>query len=70
MENKETCVAGSGCIVCGTVKPLMRRMWSDATNDHFRNARVEFWKGVRSLVDDRISRLAKDEPKGTRVVVE
>jgi hypothetical protein len=70
MEEKATCVAGSGCLICGTVKPLLGRMWSDATNDHFRNSRVEFWKGVRSLIDDRISRLSKDEPKGTRVVVE
>lgn len=72
MEEKTTNAGPppGGCFVCGTVKPLLDRMWSDATNDHFRNARVEFLKGVRSLIDDRINRLAKDEPKGTRVVVE
>lgn len=37
---------------------------------HFRQARVEFWKGVRELVDLRISHLNREESKGTRVVVE
>jgi hypothetical protein len=50
--------------------PLLNRMWSDATNDHFRNSRVEFLKGIRSLIDDRIAHLSKNESKGTHVVVE
>jgi hypothetical protein len=45
-------------------------MWSDATGNHFRNSRIEFLKGIRSLIDDRIGRLSTDEPKGTRVTVE
>ena len=59
-----------GCFVCGTIRPLMERMWSDATNDHFRNSRVEFLKGIRSLIDDRIERLSRREAKGSHVVVE
>ena len=59
-----------GCFLCGTVMPLLDRMWSEATNDHFRNSRIEFLKGIRSLIDDRISHLSKNESKGTRVVVE
>jgi len=47
--------AGRGCLLCGTVMPLMERMWSEATNDHFRNSRIEFLKGIRSLIDDRIN---------------
>lgn len=70
MEEKANCVAGPGCLICGTLKPLFGRMWSDATNDHFRNSRIEFMKGVRSLIDDRINRMSRDEPKGTRVTVE
>jgi hypothetical protein len=70
MEDKASCVAGPGCLICGTLKPLFSRMWSDATGNHFRNSRIEFLKGVRSLIDDRISRLSTDEPKGTRVTVE
>ena len=59
-----------GCFVCTTAIPLLERMWSDATKDHFRNSRIEFLKGVRSLLDDRIATLSRDEPKGTRVNVE
>ena len=70
MEEKTAGAPHSGCFVCGTVMPLLDRMWSDATNDHFRNSRIEFLKGIRSLIDDRISRLARDESKGTHVTVE
>ena len=65
--------AGSarGCFICETALPLIEKMWSDATKDHFRNSRVEFLKGIRSLLDDRIAHLSKEgEVKGTRVTVE
>ena len=58
-----------GCFFC-TMLPLIERRWSEATRGHFRNSRVEFLKGVRSLIDDRIAHLSKEEPKGTRVTVE
>jgi hypothetical protein len=70
MEQKAECVAGPGCLICGTLKPLLSNMWSDATQDHFRNSRIEFLKGIRSLIDDRIGRLSREETKGTKVVVE
>jgi len=59
-----------GCFYCLNVKPFFRKAWSDATKDHFRNARVEFLKGVRSVIDDRINNLGRHEPKGTHVTVE
>jgi hypothetical protein len=60
-----------GCFVCTTAIPLLERMWSDATKDHFRNSRIEFLKGIRSLLDDRIANLSRhEETKGTRVTVE
>jgi hypothetical protein len=59
-----------GCFFCTTAIPIVERMWSEATRDHFRNSRVEFLKGLRSLIDDRIAHLSKDEAKGTRVTVE
>ena len=60
-----------GCFVCETAVPLLEKMWSDATKDHFRNSRIEFLKGIRSLIDDRITHLSKEEePKGTHVTVE
>ena len=38
---------------------------------HFREAKLEFLRGVRELIDHRIDRLSrKPSAKGTRVVVE
>ena len=48
----------------------MERMWSEVTRDHLRNSRVEFLKGLRSLIDDRIAHLSKHELMGTHVTVE
>jgi hypothetical protein len=59
-----------GCFVCGVARPFLRNLWTDATRNHFRNSRVEFLKGVRSLLDDRIERLSRHEQKGQRVTVE
>jgi hypothetical protein len=61
---------GIGCFFCQTVRPFLERTWTDATRDHFRNSRLEFLKGVRSILDARIARLARDERKGTHVAVE
>ena len=60
----------AGCFVCETVKPFLERCWSDATRDHFRTSRVEFLKGIRSLLDARIERLSHEPRKGTHVTVE
>jgi hypothetical protein len=60
----------SGCFFC-TMLPLIERRWSEATRGHFKNSRVEFLKGMRALIDDRIAHLSKEEgPKGSRVTVE
>jgi hypothetical protein len=62
--------AGTGCFFCTTALPLLERCWPEATRDHFRNSRVEFLKGIRSLLDERIASLSKEERKGTHVEVE
>ena len=69
-QEANTSAPRTGCFLCTNVMPLLGHMWSEATNDHFRNSRVEFLKGIRSLIDDRIAHLSKDEQKGTHVVVE
>jgi hypothetical protein len=38
--------------------------------EHFRQARIEFWKGIRSLIDHRIERISRASQKGTRITVE
>jgi len=60
----------AGCFVCNTALPMMDRIWSEATRDHFRNSRVEFLKGLRSLLDQRIEHLSRAEQKGTNVPVD
>jgi len=66
----ESDYAPEGCFICEVARPFLRDLWSNATRSHFRNSRVEFLKGVRSLIDDRIERLSHHEQKGQRVTVE
>jgi hypothetical protein len=42
----------------------------EPARQHFRNARIEMLKAVRSMIDDRIATLSKQPAKGTRVTVE
>jgi hypothetical protein len=49
---------------------MIEQRMSEAGHGHFRNARVEFLKGIRSVIDDRIAYLSREERKGTHVVVE
>jgi len=70
-EDTQTQSHAQGCFVCQTAIPLVEKLWSEATRDHFRNSRLEFLKGLRSLIDDRIAYLSREaEPKGTHVTVE
>jgi len=62
-----------GCFCCGAgprVSNLFRSCWSEATKDHFRTSRVEFWKGLRSLIDEHIERMSRQQQKGSSVPVE
>ena len=59
-----------GCFICNTIRPMLHSIWSETTRSHFRNSRVEFWKGIRSLLDERIERMSRHEQKGQRVTVE
>ena len=69
-EAAGTHARAEGCFFCTTAMPMLENLVSEATRDHFRNSRVEFLKGLRSLLDERISHLAREECKGTRVTVE
>jgi hypothetical protein len=72
MEEEKTASAGSprpGCLFCD-ILPVIEQRLSEAGQGHFRNARMEFLKGVRSLIDERIEHLSREEKKGTHVVVE
>ena len=69
-SNEEQAQRQPGCFVCTMALPMLERLWSEGARDHFRNSRVEFLKGIRSLIDDRISYLSRHESKGTHVTVE
>lgn len=63
-----------GCVCCGkgpVLSQMLRMMMpSDAAGDHFRNAGLEFLKGFRELLDQRIRSLSDAQHKGTKLNVE
>jgi hypothetical protein len=66
--------AHSGCWCC-EVNDAMNRFAkdfgpSDEVKSHFRNSRIEFLRGIRRIIDERIDRLSKNEQKGTRLNVD
>jgi len=60
------------CLGKGPAFSQMLRMImpSDAAGEHFRNASLEFLKGMRELLDQRIQSLAQKQAKGTKLNVE
>ncbi len=70
-NEKYTC--DCGCMGFGpAVSDLFNRMGQSQARDHFRAARVEFLKGIRSIIDARIDHLSKKraENTGTTIPVE
>ena len=65
---------GPGCFFCSVAAPqieaFMDHVWPKNTREHFRNARIEMLKGMRSMLDARIDRLSKHDAKGTKVSVD
>lgn len=71
MDEKQT---GNGCFFCAIAGPqieaMLDHLWPEETQKHFRAARVEALKGIRTLLDARIERLSKQTPTGTKINVE
>ena len=64
-----------GQCVCGGAGPalsdVLKRLGpSDSVRRHFDQARIEFLKGIRTLIDERIQNLSQQHSKGTKVTVE
>jgi hypothetical protein len=61
---------------CGTIRKGLEEaaeLFSppETACNHFREARIEFLRGIRDIVDHRIDRLSRNKPTGgTRIVVE
>jgi hypothetical protein len=74
MDEKQTTAHAPGCVFCTFVEPqinaLIDHIWPENTREHFRNARIEVLKGMRSILDARIQNLSQHEAKGTKVTVE
>ena len=73
-ETQSASHAHSGCFFCTVAGPQLSAMfdhcWPEPTQEHFRNARIEFLKGIRGILDARIERLAQRAQKGTKFTVE
>lgn len=75
MEEKQTTAqAPHGCFLCAVAVPqieaMLAHLWPEGTQKHFRAARIEMLKGIRTLLDARIERLSEHTQKGTKVAVE
>lgn len=71
------CKAGGNGCACGGTGPAVTRFLETLApagnaGDHFRKARVEFLKGLRDLVDQRIQSMEHrmQEPKGSKISVD
>jgi hypothetical protein len=50
---------------------ILKSISIGGATEHFRNSRIEFLKGLRSMLDSRIEKLQKKEQKrGTSVPVD
>ncbi len=74
MDEKQSNAHAPGCVFCNVIAPqidaMFDHLWPEGTREHFRNARIEVLKGMRSMLDARIERLAQHEKKGHKVTVE
>lgn len=66
--------AAARCVFCEVSEamgPLLQAVGgSENVRSHFRASRLEFLKGLRAMLDERIVHMAEPQRKGTRVVVE
>lgn len=73
-EQKTAAQPQHACFFCTVAGPqieaLLDHCWPESTQEHFRTARIEVLKGIRSLLDARIDRLSQHGQKGTKVSVE
>jgi hypothetical protein len=73
-EKQNTAQASHGCFFCNVAAPqieaILGHLWPEETHRHFRAARLEALKGIRTLLDARIEHLSRHSQQGTKVTVE
>ena len=61
MDEQQTITTRPGCFFCDVAAPQIKafidHVWPQNTREHFRNARIEMLKGMRSMLDARIDHL-------------
>ncbi len=67
--------AAPGCVCMGSgpvFSDFLKRFGPDeSVRHHFRNARIEFLKGLREMLDHRIAELSRQaQPRGAKITVE
>lgn len=68
-NERKTC--DCGCMGAGpAISRMINNLGPKEAREHFRAARVEFLKGMRSLIDARIDHLSRPQQAGTAVPVE
>jgi len=74
MDEQQTTAHPPGCFFCTIAAPqieaFLDHIWPENTREHFRNARIEVLKGMRSMLDARIEHLSQHAEKGTKIAVE
>jgi hypothetical protein len=72
---KRTQISEGGSCVCQGVGPVLSELVKrlgppEEARRHFDAARLEFLKGLRSLLDARIEQVSKSRLKGEKISVE
>jgi hypothetical protein len=75
MEEEKTSAPVQGECLCMGAGPqataALKSITLGGASEHFRNSRIEFLKGLRTMIDSRIEKLQrKAAPKGTSVPVD
>jgi hypothetical protein len=78
MSNQETTPQSASPTViqerclCREVLDQVREAFgvSPKVHEHFTNSRIEFLKGIRSIIDCRIEHISQASRRGTKIAVE
>lgn len=65
-------IGGGQCLCCQVMDMFLQLTGfrSEEARAHFRNSRVEFLKGIRSLLDERIESISGTPQHGSSIKVE
>jgi len=64
-------VAQERCL-CREVVETFREQFKvpSEVQEHFKNSRIEFLKGIRAMIDSRIEKLSSASERGAKIAVE